>query len=134
MTLDLVPDPVDVLPGTSDLVKGQPAGRLKELGSAAHHDDPRHWRALAACLLAVVATAIDPPILQATSSAVQGALRIEPETSAQIVGLYYMVQAGTMVAAGVLADRHGLRRVLMLGLLGMLVVCRDHGGGWNSPR
>lgn len=107
--------------GTGAGAKDQVAGRLKELGSAARHDDPRHWRAFAACLLAVIATAIDPPILQATSSAVQGALRVEPETSAQLVGIYYMVQAGTMVAAGVLGDLYGYRRVLLLGLLGMLL-------------
>jgi MFS family permease len=116
----LVPDSVDELTDTAEGVKDQAEARLKELGSAARHDDPRHWRALGACLLAVVATAIDPPILQATSSGVQGALRVEPITSAQLVGLYYIIQAGTMVAGGVLGDRFGLRRVLLLGLLGML--------------
>lgn len=111
---------VSELQDDRDGVTGQAAARIKELGTAARHDDPRHWRALAACLLAVVATAIDPPILQATSSAVQGALRVEPTTSAQLVGLYYIIQAGTMVAGGVLGDLYGLRRVLSLGLLGML--------------
>jgi DHA2 family multidrug resistance protein-like MFS transporter len=121
---DLVPDAVEDLADrvavTGDNVRDQAAGRLTELGSAARHDDPRHWRALVACLLAVVATAIDPPILQATSSGVQGALRLEPERAAQLVGLYYMIQAGTMVAAGVLGDRYGFRKVLLLGLVGML--------------
>ena len=112
---------MDRAAGTGGRLKVQATGRLKELGSAARHDDPRHWRAFGACLLAVIATAIDPPILQATSSAVQGALRLEPETTAQVVGIYYMVQAGTMVAAGVLGDLYGYRRVLLLGLLGMLV-------------
>jgi MFS transporter, DHA2 family, multidrug resistance protein len=101
-------------------VKGQASGQLVELGHAAREDDARHWRALAACILAVVATAIDPPVLQATSSGVQGALRIEPEGAAQLVGLYYMIQAGAMVAGGVLGDMFGLRRVLSLGMVAML--------------
>jgi DHA2 family multidrug resistance protein-like MFS transporter len=98
----------------------QAGGQLVELGQAARRDDPRHWRALAACIVAIVATAIDPPILQATSSGVQGALAVEPEAAAALVGLYYLVQAGTMVAGGVLGDRFGIRRVMLLGLAGML--------------
>ena len=97
------------------------SGQFIELGRAARQDDPRHWRALLACIFAIVATAIDPPILQATSSGVQGALRVEPVTAAQLVSLYYMIQAGVMVAGGVLGDLFGLRRVLLLGLAGMLV-------------
>jgi MFS family permease len=105
---------------TAAQAKEQASGQLLELGQAARHDDPRHWRALAACIVAIVATAIDPPILQATSSGVQGALGIEPEGAAALVGLYYLVQAGTMVAGGVLGDLFGIRRVMLLGLAGML--------------
>ena len=96
------------------------SGQFIELGRAARQDDPRHWRALIGCIFAIVATAIDPPILQATSSGVQGALRVEPEAAAQLVSLYYVIQAGVMVAGGVLGDLFGLRRVLLLGLAGML--------------
>ena len=80
----------------------QAVGQAKEIGRLARSDDPRHWRALAACTLAIVATAIDPPILQATSSGVQGALHVAPELAATVVGLYYVIQAGFM-AAGVIA-------------------------------
>jgi MFS family permease len=106
---------------TAAQAKEQASGQLLELGQAARHDDPRHWRALAACIVAIIATAIDPPILQATSSGVQGALGIDPEGAAALVGLYYLVQAGTMVAGGVLGDLFGIRRVMLLGLAGMLV-------------
>lgn len=106
---------------TASQAKQQATGQLEELGQAAHEDDPRHWRALAGCIVAIVATAIDPPVLQATSSGVQGALGIEPEATAALVGLFYLIQAGTMVAGGVLGDRIGIRRVLLLGLAGMLV-------------
>jgi MFS family permease len=106
---------------TAAQAKEQASGQLLGLGQAARHDDPRHWRALAACIVAIVATAIDPPILQATSSGVQGALGIDPEGAAALVGLYYLVQAGTMVAGGVLGDLFGIRRVMLLGLAGMLV-------------
>ncbi len=102
-------------------VKAQATGQLVELGHAAREDDPRHWRALTACILAAAATAIDPPILQATSSGVQGALRVAPEAAAALVGVYYLIQAGMMVAGGVLGDRFGIRRVLLIGLVGMLV-------------
>lgn len=102
-------------------VKAQATGQLVELGHAARADDPRHWRALTACILAAAATAIDPPILQATSSGVQGALRVAPEAAAALVGVYYLIQAGVMVAGGVLGDRFGIRRVLLIGLAGMLV-------------
>jgi MFS family permease len=101
--------------------RDQAGGQLLELGQAARQDDPRHWRALAACIVAIVATAIDPPILQATSSGVQGALGIDPEGAAALVGLYYLVQAGAMVAGGVLGDLFGIRRVMLFGLAGMLV-------------
>lgn len=124
MSPDVVPDVIEGLADqvevTGGRVRRQATGQLRELGSAARHDDPRHWRSLVACILAIVATAIDPPILQATSSAIQGALRVEPESAAQLVGIYYLIQAGTMVAGGVLGDLYGFRRVLLLGLLGML--------------
>ncbi|MFN8623587.1 MAG: MFS transporter [Chloroflexota bacterium] len=99
----------------------QAAGQIREIGRLARHDDPRHWRALLACTLAIIATAIDPPILQATSSGVQGALHVAPEAAATVVGLYYVLQAGFMAAGGVLGDLFGLRRVLLLGL-GALIV------------
>jgi DHA2 family multidrug resistance protein-like MFS transporter len=101
-------------------VRTQAAGQLTELGHAARQDDPRHWRALTACILAAVAAAIDPPILQATSSGVQGALQAAPETAAIVIGVYYVIQAGFMVAGGVLGDLFGIRRVLLIGLGGML--------------
>jgi len=100
--------------------RAQATGQLVELGTAARADDPRHWKALAACVLAAVAAAIDPPILQATSAGVQGALRVAPEAAAQLVGLYYVIQAAVMVGAGVLGDRFGRRRMLLVGLAGML--------------
>jgi DHA2 family multidrug resistance protein-like MFS transporter len=98
----------------------QAVGQVKEIGRLARSDDPRHWRALAACTLAIIATAIDPPILQATSSGVQGALHVAPETAATVVGLYYVLQAGFMAAGGVLGDLYGLRRVLLIGLLALI--------------
>lgn len=99
----------------------QAVGQVREIGRLARSDDPRHWRALAACSLAIVATAIDPPILQATSSGVQGALHVAPETAATLVGLYYVLQAGFMAAGGVLGDLYGLRRVLSIGLAALIV-------------
>jgi DHA2 family multidrug resistance protein-like MFS transporter len=99
----------------------QAVGQVKEIGRLARSDDPRHWRALAACTLAIVATAIDPPILQATSSGVQGALHLAPEAAATVVGLYYVLQAGFMAAGGVLGDLYGLRRVLLIGLAVLIV-------------
>ena len=98
----------------------QASDQLLEIGHAAREDDPRHWRALAACVVAIVATTIDPPVLQATSTGVQAALGINPEGAAALVGAYYLVQAGTMVAGGVLGDLFGIRRVLLVGLAGML--------------
>lgn len=68
-----------------------------------------------------MATSIDPPILQATSSGVQGALRVAPEPTATVVGLYYVIQAGFMVAGGVLGDLYGLRRMLLIGLVALIV-------------
>jgi MFS family permease len=105
---------------TAVQAKEQASGQIEQLGQAARQDDPRHWRALAACIFAIIATAIDPPILQATSSGVQGALGVEPERAAALVGLYYLIQAGTMVAGGVLGDLFGIRRMLLAGLAGML--------------
>ncbi|MFN8521375.1 MAG: MFS transporter [Chloroflexota bacterium] len=99
----------------------QALGQVREMSHLARSDDPRHWRALAACTLAIIATAIDPPILQATSSGVQGALHVAPEVAASVVGLYYVVQAGFMAAGGVLGDLYGLRRVLLLGLAALIV-------------
>ena len=100
-------------------VTGQATGQIIELTTAARQDDVRHWRALAACVIAVVASAINPPVLQATSSGIQGALHVDPEGAAELVGLYYVIQAGTMVLGGVLGDRFGTRRVLTIGLIGL---------------
>lgn len=99
----------------------QAVGQVREIGRLARSDDPRHWRTLAACTLAIIATAIDPPILQATSSGVQGVLHVAPETAATVIGLYYVLQAGVMAAGGVLGDLFGLRRVLLLGLAALIV-------------
>src|SRR6185503_11261021 len=94
---------------------------VTDLRDAARQDSPAHWRALAACLLATVAANIDPPVLTATSSGVQGALRLAPTTAATIVGLYYLIQAALMAGGGVLGDRYGLRRLLVIGLGGMSI-------------
>jgi DHA2 family multidrug resistance protein-like MFS transporter len=112
---------VHAVGAASGQAREQATGQLVELGHAAREDDPRHWSALTACILAAVAAAIDPPILQATSSGVQGALQVAPEEAAALVGVYYLVQAGVMVAGGVLGDRFGIRRTLLIGLGGMLV-------------
>ncbi len=93
---------------------------VADLTTAARQDSPAHWRALAACLLAVIAGNIDPPVITATSSGVQGLIRIEPTGAAAIVGIYYLIFAATMAAAGVLGDRFGLRRMLIIGLAGMV--------------
>ena len=48
----------------ADHGKDQVSGQIVDLGQAARRDDPRHWRALAACILAAVAAAdrpADPP-------------------------------------------------------------------------
>jgi MFS family permease len=104
--------------GISHAAEGVDA-RVDELKAAAQEDDPRHWRALLACCLAIAATAIDPPVLQATSAGVQGALRAEPFEAAPIVGLVYLLQAGIMVVAGAAGDLAGRRRVMVIGLVGM---------------
>ena len=113
-------DSARALAAASGDARAQATQQIFAIGSAARADDPRHWRALVACVLAAVAAAIDPPILQATSSGVQSALRILPEQSAQLIGIYYVIQAGVMVAGGVLGDRLGHRRILLIGLAGML--------------
>ena len=139
----LIPDPVeDVAHGMADSARsvsgqatrtahavtsatgqatGQASDQLVELGHAARRDDPRHWRALSACIIAAVATAIDPPILQATSSGVQGALHVAPEAAATLVGVYYLIQAAMMVAGGVLGDVYGIKRVLLIGLASLVI-------------
>jgi MFS transporter, DHA2 family, multidrug resistance protein len=99
---------------------GQALHAVTDLSKAARQDDPAHWRALAACLLAVIAANIDPPVFTSASSGVQGALRVEPTTAATVVGTYYLIQAALMAAAGVAGDRYGLRRLLVIGLAGMV--------------
>jgi MFS transporter, DHA2 family, multidrug resistance protein len=106
--------------GRVEEVGGAVKAQASDLTEAARRDDRGHWLALFACAMASVATAIDPPILQATSSAVQGALRVDPPAAVELVGLYYLVQAATMVIGGVLGDMIGMRRVLLVALWGML--------------
>jgi MFS family permease len=45
---------------------------------------------------------------------------VAPEQAAQLIGVYYVIQAAVMVAGGVLGDRFGHRRILLIGLAGML--------------
>lgn len=82
----------------------------------------REWIALAVLMLPVLLVAIDNTVLAFALPQIAGAL--EPTGAQQLwmVDVYPLVLAGLLVPMGVLGDRFGRRRLLMIGAVGFGVV------------
>ena len=85
-------------------------------------DDRRALRTLAVVSLAILAAALDPPLLDPGMPTIRAALRAEPSLQA-ILSLSTEVQAAFLLLGGVLADRWRTSRTLQLGLSGLVLGC-----------
>ncbi len=85
-------------------------------------DDRRGFRTLLVVSLAILAAALDPPLLDPGMPTIRAALRAEPSLQA-ILSLSTEVQAAFLLIGGVVADRWRTGRTLQLGLAGLVVGC-----------
>ncbi|MCZ4608315.1 MFS transporter [Streptomyces sp. Lzd4kr] len=72
--------------------------------------------------LAFTITAIDPLILSLNMPQVSRALHVPPDVVGFLGGAATLVMAAAVLAVGGLGDAYGLKRLLMLGLIGDIVV------------
>jgi MFS family permease len=85
-------------------------------------DDRRGLRTLLVVVVAILAAALDPPLLDPGMPTIRAALRAEPSLQA-ILSLSTEVQAAFLLIGGVVADRWRTRRTLQLGLAGLVLGC-----------
>ena len=71
---------------------------------------------LFACVIAVIATAIDPPFYSLTSHEVQAFLRETDSSAPLIVAVEFLAIAVMTLVGGTFGDLFGRRRVLLIGL------------------
>ncbi len=79
-------------------------------------------RLLLACVIAAIASAIDPPFFSLTSNEVQSFLRESDSSAPLVVAVEYLLIAVMTLAGGTFGDLFGRRRVLLIGLGTMLVM------------
>ncbi|MGW5343124.1 MFS transporter [Streptomyces sp. HUAS TT3] len=72
--------------------------------------------------LAFAVTAIDPLVLSLNMPQISRALHVPPEVVGFLGGAATLVVAAAVLAVGTLGDAFGLKRLLMLGLVGDIVV------------
>lgn len=82
----------------------------------------REWIALAVLMLPVLLVAIDNTVLAFALPEIAGALEPTGAQQLWIVDVYPLVLAGLLVPMGVLGDRFGRRRLLLIGAVGFGVV------------
>lgn len=82
--------------------------------------EPRALRILVACVLAVISSALDPPFLALTSDPVQGFLRTPESRAPLLVALGFLILAVITLIGGTTGDLFGRRRLLLVGLAGLV--------------
>ncbi|ANH40509.1 Antiseptic resistance protein [Nocardioides dokdonensis FR1436] len=80
------------------------------------YDDPRRWWALAALGLAVLTLGFDITIMNVALPTIATELEVGTDALQWMVNAYVLVIAGLMLTCGALGDRHGRKRLLLIGL------------------
>lgn len=80
------------------------------------YDDPRRWWALAALGLAVLTLGFDITIMNVALPTIATELEVGTNGLQWMVNAYILVIAGFMLTCGALGDRHGHKRLLLIGL------------------
>ncbi|MEZ7005081.1 MFS transporter [Streptomyces sp. AD55] len=83
--------------------------------------DPARWWMLSVLCLAVLVVGLDITILNVALPTISGALGADTGRLQWIVDSYTLAFAGVMLPAGVLGDRYGRKKVLLLGLAAFTV-------------
>ncbi|CDR17447.1 MFS transporter [Streptomyces iranensis] len=78
---------------------------------------PRRWAILVALCAALLVIVIDNTVLHVAVPAVGDAFDASTDQLQAVIDAYVVVFAGLLITAGVLSDRYGRRRVLVMGLL-----------------
>lgn len=99
-------------------IKAQFGGQLR----AFFKQDPRTLYLLYACVIATIATAIDPPFLSLTSHEVQAFLRETDSSAPLIVAVEFLAIAVMTLVGGTIGDLYGRRRILLIGLATILTM------------
>ncbi|MFJ4684784.1 MFS transporter [Streptomyces sp. NPDC088789] len=83
--------------------------------------DPRRWVILAAVCVALMVIVVDNTVLHVALPTIEDDLGAGPAQLQATVNSYVVVFAGLLVAAGLITDRYGRRRAVVIGL-GILVL------------
>lgn len=78
---------------------------------------PRRWAILVALCAALLVIVIDNTVLHVAVPAIGDAFDASTDQLQAVIDAYVVVFAGLLITAGVLSDRYGRRRTLVVGLL-----------------
>src|SRR5215472_5976256 len=76
----------------------------------------RNWSAMAAIMVAVLAVSLDVTVLTVALPTLAGVLQATESDLQWFSSAYALVLAAGMLPAGLLGDRHGRRRVMLISL------------------
>ncbi|MDT0442567.1 DHA2 family efflux MFS transporter permease subunit [Streptomyces johnsoniae] len=85
-----------------------------------HYDNPRRWWALGALAMASLVLGFDTTILNVALPTLAADLGATTTEQQWIIDSFLIVFAATMLPAGMLGDRYGRRRLLVIGLMALL--------------
>ncbi len=101
-------------------MRGRPAGGPAAAGPGAHaapQGAPRRWRALAALVVSLLVVVLDNTVLNVALKTIQDDLGATQGELVWAINAYSLVFAALLFTWGVLGDRYGRRRILVLGLV-----------------
>lgn len=93
-----------------------PKARFGSQFQAFFNQDRSTLYLLIACVIAVIATAIDPPFYSLTSHEVQAVLRETDSSAPLVIAVEYLAIAVMTLVGGTIGDLYGRRRVVLIGL------------------
>ncbi|HEX6887340.1 MAG TPA: MFS transporter [Candidatus Nanopelagicales bacterium] len=93
------------------------AGIVPTPGPPAHAAAPHRWRALAALVVSLLVVVLDNTVLNVALKTIQEDLGATQGELIWAINAYSLVFAALLFTWGVLGDRYGRRRILMLGLV-----------------
>jgi DHA2 family multidrug resistance protein-like MFS transporter len=93
-----------------------PDDRSAASTQAGPHGSPHRWRALAALVVSLLVVVLDNTVLNVALKTIQADLGATQSELVWAINAYSLVFAALLFTWGVLGDRYGRRRILVLGL------------------
>ena len=116
LQLCIAPEPPQNSVGMFDPAPSNREPGSVEASRVRRRSESRRWWALAALVLAVLMNALSTTIVNVALPTIATELSAGTRALQWMVNAYLLVSAGLMLPAGALGDRHGRKRLLLIGL------------------